>query len=178
MRNAVLGFGLGLSIALCASQAAAQLARFVQQGEEARRVGDRNVINEGTARKIVDGCRAYAASQNRSMSISILDQFGNQVMFLRTDGQGRINGMTAVQKAQTVVNTRRPTTDVTARIARGETTEFRSRFYNDEFEGPGGLPIVVEDQFLGGVGVASVGGVATGFNEACARAGLEAAFGK
>jgi uncharacterized protein GlcG (DUF336 family) len=166
---------LVLSSAVASLPAAAQIARFVQQGEDAKKVGDRYVINEETARRIADGCRAYAAGQGRTMSLAILDQFGNQVLFTRTNGQGHINGLTAVQKALTVVNTRRSSSDVTAAIARGDTTEFRAGFYNEEFEGPGGLPIVVEDQFLGGVGVASPNGVATGFNEACARAGLTAA---
>ena len=166
----------GAAIVVCAP-ASAQLAKYVQQGEDARRVGDRNVINEETARRIADGCRAYAVAQKRTMSLAILDQFGNQVLFTRMNGQGHINGLTAVQKAQTVVNTRRPSSDVTRAIERGETTQFRAGFFNQEFEGPGGLPIIVEDQFLGAVGVASPNGVATGFNEACARAGLAAAFG-
>jgi glc operon protein GlcG len=177
MRKAMYWLTLALCCAGGVTPAAAQIARFVQQGEDARKVGDRYVINEETAHTIVDGCRAYARAQGKTMSIAILDQFGNQVLFDRTNGQGRINGLTAVQKALTVVNTRRPSSDVTAAIARGETTEFRAGQYNEEFEGPGGLPIVVEDQFLGGVGVASPGGVDSGFNEACARAGLAAAFG-
>ena len=54
-------------------------------------------------------------------------------------------------------------------MLRGQTTEFHEGYYNQMFAVPGGVPLVVDDQILGAVGV---GG--SNDDEACARAGLDA----
>jgi hypothetical protein len=58
------------------------------------------------------------------------------------------------------------------RVLQGQTNEFHAGFYNGVFANKGGLPIIVDDQFLGAMGV---GG--SNVDEECADAALTKVIG-
>ena len=161
---AMLAFGAG--------SANAQLAKFVVSPADAKKLMEKNEISLDTATKIADTCMDFAKQHNVALTIAIYDQFGEPVLLRRMDGQGKVNIETAILKAKTVLNTRRSSHVDMNRVLQGQTNEFHAGFYNGVFANKGGLPIVVDDQFLGAIGV---GG--SNVDEECAQAGLEKVLG-
>jgi glc operon protein GlcG len=151
----------------------AQIENFVIRGPAAAAIHEKNALSLDTAKKIAAACEAFARQRNITVSIFILDQFGNFVFAERMDGQrGILQIGTALKMAQTVIITHQPSHALLNRVLRGNTTEFHQGFYHGAFPQSGGLPIIYDNQFLGAIGV---GG--SGEDEECARAGLEAVFG-
>ena len=157
--------------------AAASLGDVVQKGEAANKVMEKNQINFATAKAIGDHCLQEAASKGMGVSVVILDQFGVIVYYVRGDGQGKTNTESALWKARTTLNTRAPSKAQMNAVRTGATSESRV-IWQGNFANAGGLPIVVDGQFLGAVGV---GGMAatppTWSDEICGYNALTAVLG-
>jgi uncharacterized protein GlcG (DUF336 family) len=85
------------------------------------------------------------------LSIFVISPSGSIVHAHRMDGQGPINIETALYQAQTALYTRRPSlyekqyaTDLPGEVARTKLNQYYVS---------GGLPIIVEDQLIGAIGV-------------------------
>src|ERR1700730_8052267 len=150
----------------------ASLDSLVVHGPAAKKVLEKYALSLDTAKKIAAACITYAQGKNVAVSIAIMDPFGEMIYFERMDGQGRLNTSTAILKAKTALVTRASTHIVMNNVLQGRASEFRAGFFNGEFANKGGLPIIAEDQFLGGIGV---GG--SNVDEECAQAALEAVVG-
>jgi glc operon protein GlcG len=163
----------GLCAAALASAAGAQsaeLSSYVIQGPMAKKIEQKNEISLDTAKKIAEGCADYARAHNSSAAIAVIDMFGQEVYFERLDGAfGQVQLVAARRKADTALSARRTTREDLNNVLKGNTTEFHEGYYYNEFAVAGGVPIVVDDQILGAIGV---GGSVN--DEACARAGLDA----
>jgi uncharacterized protein GlcG (DUF336 family) len=147
---------------------------FVVSGKDAGNVFDGNQISLEAAKKIARGCRDWAASKGGAMSIYVLDSAGELVHIERMDGQTAISLRAALLKAQTTLKTRQPTSILAAQL-KNNPSRLPLFFVNfDLFEVPGGVPIVVDGQMIGAVGVDAVSVGA----EDCAIKGLTAAFGE
>ena len=131
---------------------------------------DRIVLTAAGARAIVDGAVRKAEEMGVPQCIAVVDEGGNLMAFARMDG-ARVTSITIAQtKAVSAATRRRPTSDeaggdpvlgIRLSLAAG------GRFTNMG----GGIPIVVEGQTIGAVGVSS------GTSEEdmiCGRAGLDA----
>jgi len=157
--------------------AAASLNDVVQKGAMAERVKEKNQINFATAKAIGDHCLQEAASKNMGVSVVIIDQFGVITYYVRGDGQGKTNTESALWKARTVLNTRAPSKAQMNAVRSGATSESRV-IWQGNFANAGGLPIVVDGQFLGAIGV---GGMAatppTWSDEICGQNALTAVLG-
>ena len=164
-------FTAGLIIV--SGSALAQLDRFVVRGPAAEKIEEKNEISLDTAKKIAARCEDQARTRGASASIAILDQFGEQVYFERMDGiRGHRQLDAAIMKAHAVVVTHEPSHVEVNRVRQGEQSEFHEGYYHDIFVASGGLPIVVDHQFIGAIGV---GG--SGFDELCAHDALQAVIG-
>jgi len=150
-------------------------ADWVVGGPGAGRVFDGNQISLATAKKIAKTCRDMAAGEGTARSIFILDMAGEFVHAERMDGQVFNNIRTGLLKAQTSLKTRQPTSVITAQLRNNPNGTARSTTYFNLFSNAGGLPIVVDGQMIGAIGVG--GGTGPGADENCAIAGLKAAFG-
>jgi glc operon protein GlcG len=148
---------------------------FVVGGKGASSVFDGNQISLAAAKKIARTCRDWAASKGGTMSSYIIDTAGELVHMERMDGQVYTNIHTALLKAQTALKTRQPTSIRAAQLKNDPGGLPRSAFYFDFFTVSGGIPIVVDGQMIGAVGV---GGGAGGGDENCAIEGLKATFGE
>jgi uncharacterized protein GlcG (DUF336 family) len=158
---------------LASDSALAQLDKFVIKGPATERIEEKNEILLDTAKSIAAHCEQAARAKGAAAFIAILDQFGQQVYFERMDGlRGHRQLDAAIMKAHAVVVTHTPSHLELNRAITGEQSEFHSGFYHDIFVASGGLPIVVDHQFPGAIGV---GG--SGFDEVCARDALEAVIG-
>ncbi len=148
---------------------------YVVGGKGAGNVFDGNQISLAAAKKIARVCRDWAASKNGTMSLYIIDNAGEFVHMERMDGQVYNNIRTALLKAQTSLKTRQPTSIASAQLKNNPNGIARVTTYFNLFTNPGGIPIVVDGQMIGAIGV---GGGAGGGDENCAIEGLKAAFGE
>jgi len=165
------------AVALTGTGMAASLSDVVQKGEWADRIKEKNQLNIATAERIAKHCVDAARAKNLGVSIAVVDQFGVIIYYYRADGQGKTNTETALMKAKTVLNTRQPSKAQMNAVRSGNQSEARVISFGN-FANSGALPIVVEGQFLGAIGV---GGMAptlpTWSDEICAHNALTAVLG-
>ena len=150
-------------------------SEFVVGGKGAANIFDGNQISLATAKKIGRACRDFAAAKGGTMSLYILDNAGEFVHMERMDGQVFNNIRTALLKAQSSLKTRQPTSINGAQLKNNPAGTARTTTYFNLFTNAGGIPIVVDGQMIGSIGVG--GGAGTGGDENCAIEGLKAAFG-
>jgi glc operon protein GlcG len=150
-------------------------AEFVVGGKGAGSVFDGNQISLAAAKKVARVCRDWATAKGGTMSIYIIDTAGELVHMERMDGQIFNNIRTALLKAQTALKTRQPTSINAAQLKNNPSGMPRSSAFFNLFTNAGGIPIVVDGQMIGAVGV---GGGAGGGDENCAIEGLKATFGE
>jgi glc operon protein GlcG len=148
-------------------------AEFVVSGDAAKDLFDANHISENAARAVVAGCQQWIGERDGTATVYVIDPAGLPVHVERMDGQVSYDITTARLKAETALKGRSPTS---GREAAGHNNPGgfpRSVGLFGFYSVAGGVPIVVDGQLIGSVGVS-----ATGDNdEACAVAGLQAAFG-
>jgi uncharacterized protein GlcG (DUF336 family) len=126
-------------------------------------------LNLEAAKLIASACEATARRNGWKVVIAVVDDGGHALLLERIDGAQSSSVETALGKAKAAVGFRRPT-----RIL--EETVNQGRFAYLSLAGApvlmqGGLPIEVEGQFLGAVGVS---GVKASDDEIVAQAGIDA----
>ena len=175
---------LGAAITLIASTAWAQvgppatLAKVTISSDAAKKTLNKMAINADTARAIVDACVQWTKQQpgNVSIAIYVLDPMGNVVDSHQMDGVVPIGNETALMKAKTALYARSSSAAVAQRFNNVEGRVIRLDLGKSEglsyYFVSGGLPIVVEDQLIGAVGVG--GGNA---DEQCAYQAMQKVLG-
>jgi uncharacterized protein GlcG (DUF336 family) len=180
MKRIVLGAVLGLVSNSAWAQVGppATLAKVTLSNEAAKKTLNKMAINADTARAIVDACVQWTKQQpgNVSIAIYVLDPMGNVVDAHQMDGVVPIGNETAMMKAKTVLYARTSSAAVAQRFNNVEGRLIRLDLGKQEglsyYFVSGGLPIVVEDQLIGAVGVG--GGNA---DEQCAYQALQKILG-
>jgi uncharacterized protein GlcG (DUF336 family) len=119
-------------------------------------------------RKISAAAEAEAKKNNWIVSIAILDDGGHLLHLVRMDGASPFNARTAIAKGKTAAETRRSTLVWEDRIKGGRNSMLGMPKITPV---QGGLPIVVDDTCIGGVGVS---GVQSHEDEQIAKAGIDA----
>ena len=156
---------------------AAALKDVVQSGTAAQKVMEKNQINFATAKAIGDHCLNEAAAKGMGVSVVIIDQFGVVSYYVRGDGQGKTNTESALWKAKTTLNTRAPSKAQMNAVRTGATSESRV-IWQGNFANGGGLPIVVDGQFLGAIGVGGMASTPPAWSdEICGYNALTAVLG-
>src|SRR5438876_8107625 len=171
----LLGAVLGFAATLPAQNATSQ---FVIGGETARRIHDFTTINLATAERIAETCERLANKEGVAVSIYILDNDGNHVYMHRMDGQGYLNIVTAEMKARTALMGREASKNRMNRVIQNPDAELQ-QIQLGFFPNSGGLPIIVNDQLIGAVGVGgSAPRVAQGCSdEICAHKAMTEVLG-
>src|SRR6202049_1232322 len=147
-------------------------AEFVVGGKGAGNVFDANQISLASAKKVARACRDWAASKGGTMSLYIIDNAGEFVHMERMDGQIYNNLRTALLRAQTSLKTRQPTSISGAQLKNNPAGTARTTTYFNLFTNAGGIPIVVDGQMIGAIGVG--GGAGGGGEGNCAMEGPKA----
>ncbi len=152
-RNVVSG-ALAACVLALGSAVLAQTVppQFVVSGKTAEQIQDFTTINLATAERIAETCQRLAAAEGVAISIMVLDNDGNHVYMDRMDGQGYLNIITADMKARTALLTREPSKNRMNRVIQDPATELQ-QIQLGFFPNSGGLPIVVNKQMIGAVGV-------------------------
>ena len=133
------------------------LEKAVISGDMAKRVLTKSQISADLAQQIVNACVDLAKASNGSLSVFVLAPDGEIVASHRMDGQNKINTVTGYKKAQTALMLRIPTHQAVNQFATLDARIIRLSL--DMYLVAGGLPIIVDDQMIGSIGVGGAGGV-------------------
>jgi glc operon protein GlcG len=162
-------------VAAAGASASAQKARtldeVVAHGAAAEKAMERSASLGSVAEEISHACEQFATQHNIGISIFIIDQYGQIVHEHRMDGQTANNVETALMKAKSALYEKSST-----HLRMNGDIENPFREFRDVemglFPNKGGLPIIVDHQLLGAVGV---GG--SGMDEECANYALTQVLG-
>lgn len=153
--------------------------QFRLSGKPAAKLHDFISINLATAEKLAKACEDIARQHNSQVVVAIYEPSGLPVYVHRMDGNGYVSLLATEQKAQTALRTREPSHVLANRNARDRFTNQNMSGYNLTTQS-GGLPIIVNGQLIGAIGVGGIPPVertATYDEEKCARDALEKVIG-
>lgn len=154
-----------LLVVLVTAPLAAPLS--AQTGGEVRLTRDIKVISSAGARALADACTAWAERNKLTVAMAILDWGGNLIESHAMEGAAANAIDTALLKAKSALRWRRPTSETNRIVRSGE--NLAPTFMND-FPQPGAVPIVLNGQVIGAMGVSS------GDGEKCAQAAIGEVF--
>jgi uncharacterized protein GlcG (DUF336 family) len=150
------------------------LAPILAGSVSAQMVVEKKVISAEAARKIAEGCEAFAKSKGWHVSVWVLDDTVTPLYFYRMQGTPMFTVKPALAKAEAAVRTGQPN-DAYVRNAetRGPFVATVNAVAGGYVLSPGGLPIIIDGQVAGAIGI---GGSTD--DRACAQAGIDAVFKK
>jgi uncharacterized protein GlcG (DUF336 family) len=154
-----------LSVVVTVSFAAG--ASAMQATKDVKPTRDIKVISSAGARALADACTAWAEQNKTIVAMAILDWGGNLIESHAMEGVAANAIDTALLKAKSALRWRRATSETNKLVRSGE--NLAPTFMND-FPQPGALPIVINGQVIGAMGVSS------GDGEKCAQAAIDAVF--
>jgi glc operon protein GlcG len=131
----------------------------------------RPMLTLDDCRKISAAAEADAKTNNWNVCIAILDDGGHLLHAIRMDGATPANARIAVEKARTAAETRRSSAMWEERVKAGRLSMLRMP---GVLPVQGGLPIVIDGECIGAVGVS---GVQSHEDEQIAKAGIDALNG-
>jgi glc operon protein GlcG len=127
------------------------------------------VLTAADVKKIAVAAEAEALANNWAVAIAIVDDGGHLLWFQRLDGVAPISSHIAPAKAKTAAMGRRETKVYEDIINNGRTAFITAPYLEGMLEG--GVPIVVDGQVIGAVGVS---GVKSEHDAQIAKAGIAA----
>jgi uncharacterized protein GlcG (DUF336 family) len=137
----------------------APFSKVTVSDDVAKRTLMKAVINADTARAIVDACVDWQKAQpgNVTIAIFVLSPTGQIVDSHQMDGVLPIGAETGLMKAKTVLYARSSSGSVAQRFNTVDGRLIRLDLGKEEglsyYFVPGGLPIIVDNQLIGAVGV-------------------------
>ena len=131
---------------------------------------ERKQVSADAARKMVNACLAFAQQNNIRVGVAVVDIAGVLIDFHAMQGGGPTTAETAILKAKTAAHWQRSTRDLEEDV---RTQANGASVWIGDFPRSGGVPIVIEGQVAGAIGVGG-GGAA----EACAQAAIDSVIGK
>ena len=163
IQSSVVALSLLVAIGAASSTLAAQATKAVQATRDIK------VISSAGARAMADACTAWAEQNKQVVAMAILDWGGNVIESHTMEGVAANGIDTALLKAKSALRWRRATSETNRIVRSGE--NLAPTFMND-FPQPGALPIMVDGQIVGAMGVSGADG------EKCAQAAIDAVFKK
>lgn len=159
-----------LTLSLCAHLHAQEQPRSSPlQTAPLQTTRDIKLISSAGARALADACSTWAEQNKQIVAIAILDWGGNLIESHAMEGAPMNAIDTALLKARSALRWRRPTSETNKMVRSGE--NLAPTFMHD-FPQPGALPIILNGQVIGAMGVSGADG------EKCAQAAIGAVFKK
>jgi len=128
---------------------------------------DVKVISSAGARALADACTAWAEKNKLIVATAVIDWGGNLIEFHAMEGAAANAIETALMKARSALRWRRPTSETNKMVRSGENL---APTFMDDFPQPGALPIILDGQVIGAMGVSS------GDGERCGQAAIDEVF--
>lgn len=153
--------GLAMSVF---AQSRAQEARSVPANQATKEI---KIISSAGARALADACSAWAEQNKQVVAIAILDWGGNLIESHAMEGAAMNAIDTALLKAKSALRWRRATSETNKMVRTGQ--NLAPTFMRD-FPQPGALPIIVNGEVVGAMGVSGADG------EKCAQAAIDSVF--
>jgi uncharacterized protein GlcG (DUF336 family) len=156
---AVAGMAFFSGTACAQGSTPAEFNKVTVSDKVAERTLMKAVINADTARALVDACVDWQKAQpgNQSVAVFVLSPTGEIIDSHQMDGVLPIGAETGLMKAKTVLYARSSSAvvanrfkDVDGRLIRLDLGKAEGLSY---YFVPGGLPIVVDNQLIGAIGV-------------------------
>ena len=144
---------LVLAVLVAASFSAAPFA--MQAGKDAKPTREITIISSAGARALADACTAWAERNKLVLAMAVIDWGGNLIEFHAMEGAPMNAIETALMKAKSALRWRRPTSETNKLVKSGENL---APTFMDDFPQPGALPIVLNGQPIGAMGVSSADG--------------------
>jgi len=144
-----------LGLALCAANAFAAPAQIEQRQD----------VSLAMANQLLDATLAACHADDRSAVAAVVDRGGNLVAVQRDDNVGPHNTLAAQRKAYTALSTK-TATRLLAERARSNPEAENLNTLDELLLLGGGVPLQVDGEVIGAIGVAGAGGAA--IDEACA----------
>jgi len=129
----------------------------------------KTVMTADDVKKVMAAAEAEAKNHHWAVSIAIVDDGGHLLAMQRLDGAAPISGYIAVEKARTASLGRRESKIYEDMINNGRQSFMTAPVLQGMLEG--GVPVVVNEQVVGAVGVS---GVKSTEDAQIARAGIAA----
>jgi len=158
-KTVVMGAALGIALSM--------VSQAQQKPSNKEMTREIKMISSAGARALADACTAWAEQNKQTVAMAIIDWGGNLIEFHAMEGAAPNAIETALLKAKSALRWRRPTSETNKMVRNGE--NLAPTFMND-FPQPGALPIVVNGQVIGAMGVSGADG------EKCAQAAIDAVF--
>jgi uncharacterized protein GlcG (DUF336 family) len=156
LRSSLLALSAVLAVSFAADASAMQATRTIK------------VISSEGARAMVDACTEWAAQRKATVAMAVLDWGGNLIESHAMEGAAGNAIDTALLKAKSALRWRRATSETNKIVRNGE--NLAPAFMGD-FPQTGALPIVVDGQVIGAMGVSS------GDGEVCAKYAFDKVLG-
>jgi glc operon protein GlcG len=137
------------------------------QSGDVKLTRDIKLISSAGARALTDACIGWAQRNKVVLAMSVIDWGGNVIDSHAMEGAAPNAIDTALLKARSALRWRRATSETNKLVRSGE--NLAPTFMND-FPQPGALPIVLNGQVIGAMGVSSADG------ERCAQAAIDTVF--
>ena len=156
IRSSLLALSAVLAVSFAADASAMQATRTIK------------IISSEGARAMVDACTQWAADRKMTLAMAVLDWGGNLVESHAMEGAAANAIDTALLKAKSALRWRRATSETNKIVRNGE--NLAPAFMGD-FPQTGALPILVDGQVVGAMGVSS------GDGEKCAQYAFDKVLG-
>ena len=109
-------------------------------------------LDQAGAKKVLRAAEASAEQRNATAAVAVVDPAGDLLAFQRMDGVRPASVDLAIEKARTAARLQRPTEEIEDNINRGRTAFVTAGIAALR----GGVPISVNGQVVGAVGVAGL----------------------
>ena len=130
----------------------------------------RKQVSSDTARKLVEACIEFSKAHNSVVGVAVVDFAGVLIDMHLMQGGTATYSETAILKAKTAAHWQRATSSLEEDV---NSKRNGASDWIGDFPRSGGLPIVIDGQVAGAIGVGG-GGAA----EACAQAAIDSVIGK
>lgn len=167
-----------IALALCAAPAFATSAFAATAADTVNTatassiqgVAQRADVTLELANKLLNATMAACHAQGLTGVAALVDRGGNLVALQRDDNVGPHNTLAAQRKAFTSLSTKTPSRELSERARNNPDAENLNTLDELLLLG-GGVPLKVDGQVIGAIGVAGAGGAAT--DEGCALSAIE-----
>ena len=131
----------------------------------------RRDLSYAMARTIADTTMVRCVAENLQVSIHVIDSSGDTIVALRGDGARPFTFDNSYEKAFTAMAFGRPSSEMQAEYAEGNSTRAQQADFPHVVMIAGGMPIVADGEVVGGVGIS---GAASSATDPCVQAGMDA----